>query len=90
MQLWAEAAVDPEIRDLVAGVLGRVREAVRVRLAAWAAAAPGRVDGDPDEWATRVAPVVLGLGPGFMVQRALDPGFDEAAYIAALPEMLPH
>ena len=90
VQLWAEAAVDPEIRDLVAGVLGRVREAVRVRLAAWAAAAPGRVDGDPDEWATRVAPVVLGLGPGFMVQRALDPGFDEAAYIAALPEMLPH
>lgn len=90
VQLWAEAAVDPEIRDLVAGVLVRVRETVRVRLAAWAAAAPGRVDGDPDEWATRVAPVVLGLGPGFMVQRALDPGFDEAAYIAALPEMLPH
>jgi len=90
VQLWAEAAVDPEIRDLVAGVLVRVRETVRVRLAAWAAAAPGRVDGDPDEWATRVAPVVLGLGPGFMVQRAIDPGFDEAAYIAALPEMLPH
>ncbi len=31
VQLWAEAAVDPEIRDLVAGVLVRVRETVRRR-----------------------------------------------------------
>ena len=90
MQLWAEAAVDPEIRELVAGVLGRVRETVRSRVAEWAAAVPGRVDGDPDEWAARVTPVVIGLAPGFMVQRAIAPGFDEAAYIALLPEMLPH
>ena len=90
VQLWAEAAVDPEIRALVAGVLLRVRETVRRALAEWAAAVPGRVDGEPDEWAARVTPVVIGLAPGFMIQRAIVPGFDEAAYIAALPEMLPH
>ena len=89
VQLWAEAAVDAEIRALVSGVLLRVRETVQARVAEWAAAVPGRVDGDPDEWAARVTPVVMGLAPGFMIQRAIAPEFDEAGYIAALPEILP-
>jgi hypothetical protein len=90
LQLWAEAAVDPEILDLVQGIFGRIRETVHKSLAAWAAAEPGRVDGDPDVWAARLAPVVLGVGPGFMVQRAIIADFDEDAYLAALPEALPH
>jgi AcrR family transcriptional regulator len=89
VQLWAEAAVDPEIRALVSGVLLRVRETVQARVAEWAAAVPGRVDGDPEAWAARVTPVVMGLAPGFMIQRAIAPEFDEAGYIAALPEILP-
>jgi hypothetical protein len=68
----------------------RARETVRASLAEWAAAHPDRVEGDPDEWATRIAPVVLGLGPGFMVQRAVVPDFDEEGYLAMLPEALPH
>ena len=90
VQLWAEAAVDPDIRGLAQGVLARLRGAVQARIAEWAAAEPGRVDGDPDAWAARLAPVVLGLGPGFMIQRELVDDFDEAAYLAALPELLPH
>lgn len=90
VQLWAEAAVDPDIRTLAQGVLNRLRGAVQARIAEWAAAEPGRVDGDPDAWAERLAPVVLGLGPGFMIQRELVDDFDEEAYLAALPEMLPH
>jgi TetR/AcrR family transcriptional regulator, transcriptional repressor of aconitase len=90
VQLWAEAAVDPDIRTLAQGVLNRLRGAVQARIAEWAAAEPGRVDGDPDAWAERLAPVVLGLGPGFRIQRELVDDFDEEAYLAALPEMLPH
>lgn len=90
VQLWAEAAVDPDIRALAQGVLARLRGAVQARIAEWAGAEPGRVDGDPDAWAARLAPVVLGLGPGFMIQRELVDDFDEAAYLAALPELLPH
>jgi AcrR family transcriptional regulator len=90
VQLWAEAAVDDEILDQVQAVFERLREAVRAKLAEWAAASPDRVEGDPDAWAARVAPVVLGLGPGFMVQRAIIGDFDEDAYLAALPELLPH
>ena len=89
VQLWAEAAVDPAIRELVQEVFARLRGAVEAGLAEWAAV-PGHVDDDPEEWAARVAPVVLGLGPGFMVQRAIIEGFDEDAYLALLPELLPH
>lgn len=89
VQLWAEAALDPGIRELVYDVFIRLRGAVQARLAEWAAV-PGHVDDEPEEWAARMAPVVLGLGPGFMVQRAIIEGFDEDAYLAALPELLPH
>ena len=90
VQLWAEAAIDPEIGELVQAVLQRVRETVRQQLVEWASAEPGRVDGDPDEWATRITPVVVGVAPGFMIQRAIVPGFDEEAFLTALPEVLPH
>jgi AcrR family transcriptional regulator len=90
LQLWAEAAVDAEILELVQGVFDRLRATVRARLIEWATAVPGRVEGDPEAWATRLAPVVLGLGPGFMVQRAIIADFDEDSYLAALPEALPH
>ncbi|MFD4420694.1 TetR/AcrR family transcriptional regulator [Agromyces sp. NPDC058484] len=90
VQLWAEAAVDAEIRELVEGVLGRVRATVRTQFVEWATAVPGRVEGDPDAWAARFAPVALGLVPGFMVQRAIVADFDEDAYLGALTEALPH
>lgn len=90
VQLWAEAAVDPDIGGLIEGVLHRLKAILSARIAEWAAAVPGRVDGDPEEWARRLTPVVIGLGPGFMIQRAIVSDFDEDAYLAALPELLPH
>ena len=90
IQLWAEAAIDEEMRAPVMEVLSVVRETVRTAFAAWAAAEPDRVDGDPEEWAARLTPVALGHMPGFMVQRALASDFDEDAYLAMLPEALPH
>ncbi|WP_127794141.1 TetR/AcrR family transcriptional regulator [Agromyces sp. LHK192] len=84
-QLWAEALIDPEIHGLVRGVFERLKETIRAQLAEWAAANPERIDGDPGEWARRVAPVVLSAGPGFILQRALLDDFDEEAFLAALP-----
>lgn len=90
IQLWAEAAIDPDMREPVHEVLDIVRATVRGAFAEWATAEPGRADGDPEEWAARLTPVALGLMPGFMVQRAIAPDFDEDAYLAMLPEALPH
>ena len=45
--------------------------------------------GDPPSGPQRQAPVVLGLAPGFMIQRAIAIEFDEDEYIAAIPERSP-
>ena len=90
LQLWAEAAIDPEIRELVQGVLVRLRETLRTQLVEWGEANADRIDGDPEAWAARLTPVLIALGPGFVVQRQLVDGFDEEAYLATLPEALPH
>ncbi|MEV1131508.1 TetR/AcrR family transcriptional regulator [Agromyces sp. NPDC049794] len=89
VQLWAEASVDDEIRDAVHGAYLTVRTTVEAAFAEWATAEPGRVDGDPDAWAARMAPIAMAFLPGFMVLRTVSPDFDQAAYIAALPELLP-
>ncbi|MWB98783.1 TetR/AcrR family transcriptional regulator [Agromyces seonyuensis] len=84
-QVWAEAAVDPEIAEIAGRIFLRVHRLLRTELAAWAAAEPGRVDGDPGAWADLVVPAVIAAVPGFLVQRAILPQFDEDAFIAALP-----
>lgn len=89
-QIWAEAAVDPDIREIASRIFRRVRALIEPELAAWAAAVPGRVDGDPSAWAHRVTPVVLGAAPGFLVQRAVFDGFDEEAYLDGLIEAFTH
>lgn len=67
-------------------IFGRVRTMIRAELAEWAAAEPDRVPGeDPQAWAERVAPVLFSALPGFVLQRLIVPGFDERAYIEALP-----
>lgn len=86
-QIWAEAAVEPEIRAVVEMIFGRMRAMIRAELTEWASAEPGRVPEDPAAWAERVAPVLLSAAPGFMLQRVMVPEFDEQAYVDALPEV---
>jgi TetR/AcrR family transcriptional regulator, transcriptional repressor of aconitase len=90
VQLWAEASIDEDMRVAVRDTYREIRSTIEAAFAEWAAAEPARVDGDPREWAARLTPVAMGLMPGFMVQRALAPDFDEDAYLAMLPEALPH
>lgn len=89
-QLWGEAAIDPEIRTLVGAVFLELRATIRAVITEWAQLHPERITGEPEVWAERVTPVVLSAAPGFVLQRAMLPDFDADAYIAALPEVLPH
>lgn len=83
-QVWAEAAFDDDVRAVAGRIFARVRGILRTELVAWAKAAPGRADGDVEEWADLVVPVMLSAVPGFLVQRAILPEFDEDAYVRAL------
>lgn len=81
MQLWGEATTDPEMGALVTEIFETLRAALTRYLAAWA----GRHGvADPERWAADRFPALLALAQGFMVQRALLPGFDADAYFAAV------
>ena len=90
LQVWAEAAVNPELREVLQGVLVRVRATLRPHVLAWAEEHPEHSGDDPSAYADRVIPVLMGLLPGFIVQRAVIADFDADAYVAAIPGLLPH
>ena len=83
-QIWAEAAVEPETRKVVARVYEQLGRMLCAELTAWASGNPARVDGDPEAWAARVTPVLISVVPGFMAQRMTMSDFDEDAYLNAL------
>ena len=77
MQLWGEATSDPDMGALVGEIFGTLKIGFTRYLTAWATQ---RGATDPAAWAARSLPAVLALAQGFMVQRALVPGFDADAY----------
>lgn len=84
LQAWAEAARDPEIAAVYQ------REGWRTR-AAWTtyaerAIAAGHLPADADP--SRVADVLLGLIPGFVVQRLIFDDLTPGAYAAGLRDLL--
>lgn len=89
LQIWAEASVDPGMRGLIESTLSHLRATVGQSLLAWARTQPERI-ADPASWSTATAPVLLSLIPGFVLQRVLLDGFDEDAFLRAVPMLLPH
>jgi AcrR family transcriptional regulator len=81
LQLWGEAASDPELAGLVDEVFARLRSAWAGYLTVWAESRgiPG-----PDAWARRTVPVILGLAQGFIMQRALIADFDADDYFRTI------
>ncbi|MBM7505587.1 TetR/AcrR family transcriptional regulator [Agromyces aurantiacus] len=89
LQVWAEAAIDPAVRAMVREYLAPIRGMLHRLVAEWAAVNPGLAGGDPEAYATRTVPVLMGLAPGFMVQRAVLAEFDEEAYLATVRTLVP-
>jgi AcrR family transcriptional regulator len=81
IQLWGEATTDPELSSLVTEIFATLREALTGYLTGWAAR---RGVASPDHWAEIAFPAILAIAQGFLVQRALLPGFDADAYFDAV------
>lgn len=90
VQVWAEATVDPQLREVANRAFGILQEAFRHAFAAWFAAHPEQAPNGVDEAVRSLVPVLLSLGQGFILQRAIFDGFDEDAYLATVRELLPH
>jgi TetR/AcrR family transcriptional regulator, transcriptional repressor of aconitase len=81
VQLWGEAASDPEMAELVQEIFGSLQSAWADYLTGWARS---RGVDDPASWARAAIPAVLALAQGFLLQRALMPQFDPETYFAAV------
>jgi AcrR family transcriptional regulator len=80
LQVWAEALRNPSVKPIVTGGIGRLRDLLESL--ARDAQADGRVDPGIDP--AFAAGALLSLVPGFIIQRALDPALDRAAYEQAV------
>lgn len=81
IQLWGEATTDPELGALVTEIFATLRTALTRYLTAWATR---QGVAEPEPWAEAALPAVLAIAQGFMVQRALLPGFDADAYFSSV------
>ncbi|MGR6901141.1 TetR/AcrR family transcriptional regulator [Glutamicibacter sp. BSL13] len=87
-QVWAEAAVEPEARAAVAGVFASLGDLLRTELTEWGGSHPEQAGDDPATWASRLAPVLVAVIPGFILQRLTMPDFDQRAFLDALVQTL--
>jgi AcrR family transcriptional regulator len=80
VQLWGEAASDPEMGALVVEIFGALQGGMTKYLTAWAA---HRGVADPERWARDRLPTVLSLAQGFLLQSAVLPDFRADDYLAS-------
>lgn len=84
VQLWAEAANDPNLRLNLQQVFQNVRTTLADAIVAWGEANPERLPAEPEVWAPRVSLVLASIGPGFMLFNTLLDGFDAEEYLASI------
>ena len=85
VQIWAAAAADPDNVSTVSSVVVELRSLYERYLRVWF---ENKGFGDADARAHALAPLVVGLCQGFILQSVLMPDFDADAYLAAL-DLLP-
>jgi len=83
VQIWAAAATDPAMGELSTEVLNRMRMGVEGYLTRWFIGG-GRSPQDASARAAALAPAMVGLAQGYIVQEAVLPDFDPEAYLAAV------
>lgn len=88
VQLWGEAVADPDMRELTDGLFATLRDSFMPHLERWAGQALGLAPAAARDWAVRTVPVLLGLGQGYLLQRALAPDFDGEGYLTRAEELL--
>lgn len=86
VQVWAIAAREPSLAQVVMGVVGELRGLYVQYFTAWFAA-HGLAVTDAAARAEAIAPAVIGLCQGYILQTALLPDFDPDRYLAAVAHL---
>ncbi|MFB2599076.1 TetR/AcrR family transcriptional regulator [Herbiconiux sp. P17] len=83
VQVWAIAAREPELADLVTGLVAELSRLFATYFAAWFRQA-GLDREAAEERAGRLVPLIIGMSQGYVLQAAILPGFDAAGYLDAV------
>jgi AcrR family transcriptional regulator len=89
VQIWGEAITEPKLRDLTLRTFERLREAIHGYIELWHEREHGLSRKDAAALATRQVPLFVSAVQGYVLQRAIIPGFDADDYFATLDDFLP-
>lgn len=84
VQLWGEAASDPEFRRIASRAFTELGSIFTPHLTRWAEQDGALTADAAAEWAQRMLPVMLGLVQGLILQQTLLPGFDRERYLSGV------
>jgi AcrR family transcriptional regulator len=89
VQIWGEAVTDPKIKALALETFLRLHTAMREYVTLWHTREHGLSREDAAAIATRQVPLFMSAVQGYLLQRAIIPGFDADDYFATLDDFLP-
>lgn len=84
VQVWAEAARDPEVAAMASERIGALRAALVTLVRRCQADGTLATDGDPD----LMAQVLVGALPGYVLQRLLDPKVTTKSYVRGAADLV--
>lgn len=87
VQMWGEAASDPEVAQIAASAFAELGELLGTHLRRWGQESQGLDEEAAGGWAGRMLPVVLALLQGVILQRTLMPDFDREGYLSGIDEL---
>ena len=84
VQVWAEAARDPQVAEMASDRFRDLQEALTVLVGRCQANGTINPAGDPE----RMARVLVGMLPGYVLQRLLDPGLTPETYLDGVTDLI--
>lgn len=87
VQMWGEAASDPEFERIASTAFQELGAMFGIHLGRWAEVVQGIGPDEATEWAASMLPVLLGLVQGLILQSTLLQGFDREAYLAGVDRL---
>lgn len=81
VQIWGEAATDPSVRELFGDVYAQLLNACRLQVELWLTGEPNTSSTEVAARASDLAPVLVGIIQGCVIQAGLVPEFDAARYL---------
>jgi AcrR family transcriptional regulator len=89
LQLWGEGVTNPEIRDLAASVVDRMRSTMGRYVSVWQQRTHGLAPAEADALGVEQGVLFVAAVQSYIVQMSLVPDFDGEAYLSVQEKYLP-